>query len=419
MKKLLSFIIVISIFAVSSLQVLALDGEDESVEMSAHMITDIYVGQLSGVNAVQKKLILKNVRTLKQTGWENYKQAETFNLAGNDIEYYNDDKQISLDYAFKYFNRSSNEVYIALENHYSGKKVKKVTFRSEKDRMLPVETIIQSDSNGNFAMVSNSLNQISAGAGTIVVKNGFLVSPRLIANSDYAIVSLNGADKAAVVDIIDAPDVSQIVVARARVISVDDTLTPEEFRVQSMSILSNAHDRWNFTPIARYFDIDYNTLFISDMGDIGFQNFVGYTDKTDTRPNAISTINKAYTVLIDGSRAAAIIDAPYATEEVRGTIYDIIDDVIYLKNASYRNPTTGVWARISSPLGTVDETIQINVAPNTLVAKNNKRVDIDRLQIGADKLELGDKIHVLTDKLPTPLPLKSGAEINGYLVFVE
>lgn len=380
-------------YMLESAKELVLEGE-------GHLISTILRGQLSGINSVQNQMLVQNVQTLTKTGWSNYKQADNFNISGRDIEYYYDGKQISLDYALKYFKRSDNEVYIALENNYAGQKVKKVTFRSGRDQLLNPDTVINSDGNGRFAVLSNT-GQIKTDSGTIVRRYGRLVTGSNIMIPDYAVVSLNGGNTAAVVDIVDAPGNSQIVLARGRVLTVDEG---KSFKVQSMSVLSG--DEWLYTPIAREFSIDYNTAFITADGFSTLDKFVDYNSAVDD--TITTSVDKVYNILIDGSRAARIIDAPYSTNMVRGTVYSVDSSAgkAYLKNAVYLDSKTGIWM----PVSNTNATVEITLHPNTFITKNNQVA-------GQNSITVGDQLKVMTNTLPDKVT--PGTVIDGYIIFVE
>lgn len=360
------------------------------LEGEGHHISTLLKAQLAGFNQVQNKLDVQNVQTLTTTGWSNYKQADSFDLSGNDVEFYADSRRISLEEAMRFYKRADNQVYIALENNYAGEKIRKVTIRSGRDELLSSDTVINTNG-GSFTTLSGG--SISTDDGTIVRRNGRLVNGTNIMIPDYAHVSLNGGRSAAVVDIYDKPDNSQAVIARGRILSVDEG---NSFKVQSMSILTG--NSWSYTPVSREFSIDYNTLFINESGVVSQDTFKGYTED--------SVINKVYYVVIDGSRASHIIEAPYSTKAVKGTVYSVTDTTVSLKDAYYYNNTTGAWL----PVSNTNATVTINVHPNSLIAKNNQVVTSGRLTAG-------DNIRVMTNNLPDKVT--PGTEVDGYLILVE
>ncbi|MDR3091126.1 MAG: S-layer homology domain-containing protein [Clostridiales bacterium] len=380
-----------------------------TIESAGHEVTTLLRGQLSGLDPVQNKLLVQNVQQLAKTGWSGYKQSDSFSLTSRDTEYFHNGKQISAEYAQKYFKRADNEVYIALEDAYSGKKVRKVTFRDGRDQLLPSDAVMTAGANGSFSLPSAS-GEISTDAGSIVVRNGRLVDGRAIMPADYAAVSLNGGATAAVVNITDTPGAGQLILARGRVLSVDDG---KSFKVQSMAVLSG--DKWMYTPVSREFAVDYNTLFLDSSGPRKTADFLDYTDRSEGG-TATTVVDKVYNILVDGGRAAVILDAPYSTKMVRGTVYSVSGDTLYLRDASYRNNATGAWLPVSNN----DAAIQVKAHPNSLIGKNNARAALSSIQTG-------DQIKAYTDKLPQVTgaggvlvdKVSPGADIDGYIVFAE
>ncbi len=362
------------------------------IEGDEHFISTIIKGQLTSIDPIQNQLKIQNAQSLLKTGWGNYKNVEKYNIAGNDIEYFYEGKRISLDYATQYLKRSNGEVYIALENNYAGEKVKRVTFRPNRDELLSPDKVLNSDGNGNFSILSNN-GTISTDAGTIVRKNGRLVDGGSISIPDYAVVSLNGQNKAAVVDIFDAPNTSGVIIITGRVLKVNDG---KSFVVKSMSSL-NANE-WSYAPIQREFTIDYNTLFLNADGYVANDTFLGYGDD--------SVINKVYYVVTNGTHADVVVDAPYANKSLRGTVYKNEEGVISIKDVTYLEEKTGKWKAIS----TTNNTATVNVGSNTIIIKNNEFTT-------AKSLTNGDQIKIMTDKLPDKLV--SGIAVDGYILLVE
>ncbi|MDR1531671.1 MAG: S-layer homology domain-containing protein [Clostridiales bacterium] len=363
-----------------------------SLEGDEHFISTIIKGQLTGLDAVQNQLMVRNSQILAKTGWSNHQNVAQYSIAGRDIEYYLDGERINLDYAVKFLKRAEGEVYIALENNYAGEKVKKVTFRSGRDELLDADMVVQADGSGSFTIVSNN-GQIATDSGTIVRRYGRLVNGNDIVAPDYAVVSLNGGNKAAVVDITDAPGNVGVMVARGRVLSVDEG---RSFKVQSISLLTG--NTWTYSPVQREFTVDYDTIFMDASGVADSGTFIDYTDT--------SVANKAYNVVIDGARAARVIDAPYPNKSVRGTVYQAESGILSVNDAAYYNDQNGRWM----PVSYANPTLRITSPREAIIVKNNKLVNF------AD-LVPGDQVRVLTDALPDPIA--GGAAVTGYIILVE
>ena len=366
------------------------------LEGVGHQIPTILRGQLAGLNPTQNQLQLQNVVSLTNTGWTNHKQAANYSLAGRDIEYYHDGERISLDYAMRHFRRADMDVYIALEGNYAGERIKKVTFRSGRDRLI-TDTIIHADGNGDFRIFAVD-GAISTDSGTIIRRNGRLVDGTSIQFYDYAVVSLNGGNNAAVVDIFERPG-NDAILCRARVMSVDYGTS---FTVQSMAILSGTN--WIFTPVQREFSIDYNTVFITPDGFFTYDRFTDYNSAVDDTVQ--TSVDKVYNVLSDGTRAAVVVDAPYSTRAVRGTIYAIEDGTVHLRNATYLD-NMGVW----KPVSNVSATLEITIPINSII--------LDRDQhIGVNSLSIGNNVTVMTSNT-VPAIIPAGSVIEGYIVLVD
>ncbi len=362
------------------------------VEGDEHFISNIVKGQLTGLNPIQKQLEIKNAQSLGKAGWGNYKNLQKFSISAPDIEYYQDGNRISLDFAMQYLKRADGEVYLALENSVTGERVRKVTFRTGRDELLNPDTVISADGSGSFSLTGG---YVATDNGTIVRRHGRLVDGQNIMAPDYAFVSLNGAGKAAVVDIVDPPDTSGVIIARGRIMSVNDG---QSFKVHSMSVLTG--NEWAFTPVQREFTIDYDTLFLDTEGYVDRNKFIGYTQD--------SVVDKVYYFVTDGTKATHVVDAPYAVNMISGVIYENSADSLNLKDATYYTPKTGKWTTVSTKDATASvATDALNT--NCIIVKNNKVVLPNALQVG-------DRIRVLTEALP---PVAPGMEVTPAIILVD
>ena len=358
------------------------------IEDSGHTIGDIVKGEVGKIDPIQKEISITNSYVWGKSGWNDFKQVRKLSLANNDIEYFYNDKKIDLQFVEKYLKRSNGQVYIALEENYSGNIISRITFRTGRDEVLEPDIVVNSNNMGTFALSGTGVLQTDT--GTIIRKNGKLVDASSIAVNDYARVSLNGDGKAAIIDIYEAPVNNAINIARGRVSAIDEG---KSFTVESISQLSG--NDWTYSPVSRKFTIDGNTLFITESGIESIDKFIGITSD--------SKIGKAFTIIYDGSRATHIIDMPYPTKAVSGKVYSKGGEII-LKDGKFINGS-GAWESI----GVKDSSIKLKSAKNTIVIKENKVVSIDSLQ-------KGDLIRVLTDKFPDKMT--GGASIDARIIFV-
>lgn len=359
------------------------------VQDSGHLIGDILKGQLGAIDPIQKTLSLQNSYTLGKSGWQDYQQVRKLNTSNKNLACYYNGSQVSLDFLSSKLKRSNGEVYVALENGYSGNTIGKITVRTGRDEPLAPDIVTSVDGVGGFTTSANGT--IQTDKGTIVRKNGKLVDATNISVNDYVTISLNGDGKAGIVDITQAPVTNAVSIARGRVSKIEEG---KWFVVKAMSVLNG--DKWEYSPVERKFTIDEQTLYITSDGIKNINEFIGYTTNT--------SIDKAFTIIFDGDKATHIIDAPYPTKFVSGTIYET-GSTLKLKDGKYmKNDKT--WDSVSVK----DATINAKTSANTIVIKNNKVVSVSDIQ-------KGDKIRVMTEKLPDKIA--SGITVDARIIFVD
>lgn len=379
---------------------------DINLDTGGHHITAVVTGRLSGFSAAQNTIQLQNARELTPAGWSNNRQLATFNISGPNVQYFHDGRQVTLAQINRYLQRSDATVYMALENHFAGERAVKVSVRSGRDELIRAGEVLSS-ANHQFNLLELE-DMIRTDAGTIVVRNNRLVEPEHIFPSDWVRTSLNGVNPgiAAVVDIAPAPARTGVQIVRARVSQVWPF---ESFRVETMSILDGL--RWNFTPIAREFTIDHDTIFINEGGVTSIDDFLGHT--TD------SVIGDVFNVVVEGGRAAMVIDAPFTAPipalptspghlTVRGIIYAIEGDTVRLRDMTVYNAHTGAWGRFSAtdPSGTV------NTFANTIIVDRNQVIPANRLQVG-------QQIMAFSPVRRDMVTIAPGLAVDAYIVFVE
>ncbi len=153
--------------------------------------------------------------------------------------------------------------------------------------------------------------------------------------------------------------------------------------------------------VARTYNIDYNTIYLTNGGEVtSIDTFIDYT--------ADSVYGDVFNIIsFDGVYADYIISAPYTKQPVKGTIYNVDGDSVYLKDAMYLNTTTNTWTVISRK----DNTCVLTTYPNTIITKDDKVVGVSALQVG-------DQIDFYTTTLDYT-NMTSGMAIEGYIVEVN
>jgi hypothetical protein len=358
-------------------------------------VTNIYRGSLGKLNNAQRTLTILNSYELTKAGWRDYSRAKVLDVSNKNIKYYNNSKQISLDYAMNNLTYDGMQVYVAMEKYYDKEKVVKVTFRDGRDSVLSQDNIIYSNGNNIFKILQRP-NNINTDDGTIVVKNGKLVEDNNIVSPDYAQVILNGYNRAAVVNITPEPSNAATSIFRGRIKNIDEN---EQMEVQSFALLRDM--KWIYSPIPRLFTIDYETIIIDENGIVSQKDFIDYSEKTK--------VDNVYTIISDGTKAKYVVENPYCIDGVKGEIYEIANDNIKIKDTIVLNKNTNTWRDLSYSNSYAD----IKLQNNSIIIKNNE-------VISYDELEKGDVIKVLTNEyLINKLALNKSREVNGYIILVE
>jgi len=345
-----------------------------TIEGDARHITGIVRGHLTGINGPQNIMMVEHAQSLSPIGWTDFRDVGQFSLANPNISYFYNNRRITANEALRLFNPSGTTVYIALENHFAGERVAMVSFRSQREERLPTQTVIRSDGSGNI-WLNNQVDPIATDSGTIVRRNGRLVTGNDIMPGDHASVVLAGANRAAVVDITPAPDTSALQIFRVRVSRV---LDGQSFRVASMSQLFG--NNWVFTPLEREFTIDRTTRFIG--GTHTLDTFITYLDT--------SVFNQVFTIIADGAHATHIIEQPFANRSVRGTIVNATEDTLILRDVLALDHVTGRW----NPISIVNNTMTITMDATTIVGRNNAIVPTRYLQVGDEILVMTEIFYV-------------------------
>jgi len=374
------------------------------LEGDARHITSIVRGQLNNINLAQNQLVIRNTQRMAQAGWVDYRNLSQYSITAHgqhQIEYFHNGQPVSLGFVNQNLRHSDAEVYIAMETSHGGERVRMVSFRTGRDELLNPDTVVGVDGAGGFNILSNE-GTISTDAGTIVRRNGRLVDGRHIHPWDHAVVALNGENRAAVVDISAAPAYAGLQIVRGRLQSVDQG---RNFRVQSMALFDGV--QWHFTPIEREFTIDNQTMFMVD--DEAPMNINQFIDFNAIAPDltADSRIDQVFNIVVDGSRAAWVTDAPYSTQAMRGVIYSVDGDTIFLRDVHVRDTLSGRWSVISNISATATATVHSN------------SIIVDRNQvINANALQIGQQVRIMTRAADFPT-VAQGMEVDGFIVLVE
>jgi hypothetical protein len=363
------------------------------------------MGRIAGFHSAQNILQIEHAQELTPAGWSNHSHLRNVNIGGPNVRYYHDGVSVSFAHVTRYLQRSNATVYLAIEDHFAGERAVMVSIRSGRDELIQPATVLGTAQNGFHLLEIGGM--IQTDPGTIVVRNNRLVEPNHIFAPDWARVSLNGFNTAAVVNIEPAPSHTGVQIVRGRIAQV---MPNQSFRVETMSIFDGF--RWNFTPIAREFVIDRDTIFIDESGaQTSIDQFIGFTED--------SVIGEIFNVVVEGPRAARVIRAPFTEPipqlvtspghlTIRGTIYAVAGDNISLRDVSEFNGRTGQWTRISN----INATAQVNARGNTIVVNRDQVV-------GRHTLQVGQQILAFSDVRRDEIDIEPGMSADVFIILVE
>jgi len=353
---------------------------------------------------IQNRMVMSDVTSVPTNSptfaLPEFNNVATFSITNPGIEYVFMGEPVTLGWINEFVRRSPNTLaLLALENHHGGERIAQASFFTSRWEVLQPDVVIAVDGRGGFHIGSVD-GVITTSPGTVVVRDGTLVNGRNIRPGDYVRVTLYRENRAGVVEISPAPNFAGVQIARGRIQSVDQG---NSFRVQSMSLFDG--QQWHFTPIERLFTIDRSTRFIVDGFLMDLNDFVSFTPEAGL-DGAENVFNRVFNVVIDGSRAAWVTDAPHATESIRGIIYHVEGDTIHLRDTHVRDQLSGAWRLTSN----ISATATVNIGPNSIIVDRDQVVDLFSLQAG-------HQVRIMTESLPATIA--PGIEVNGRIVLVE
>lgn len=365
------------------------------IDVYGNNVANIYKGELGNSDKTQGTVNLYNTYQLSQLGWTDHSSAKALDISNSNIQYFDEAKPISLDYAQKYLSSDDVQAYVVTTEYYGKEKVEKITFRRGRDSVISPTNITYSNGQDQMNLLSEA-GSIKLDEGTIVIKNGKLVQAGNVIAPDYAQVIVAGQGKAAIINIKAEPNNDALTIMRGRIKSIEDG---NSFKVAShASLLDMAYI---YSPIPREFIIDHNTRIIGEEGPVSLSEFIDYSE--------FSKVDEVYTIIAEGTKAKYLVQNEYATQGVKGQIYQVNGSEVMIKDVMVYNSNTKKWTSLSL----TNNYGQINLLENSVIIKENKVVLMD-------ELEDGDKLRVMTtDNLSLKLLLQSDRAIDGVILFVE
>lgn len=368
----------------------ATDIKQITIEGEEHYISNIYKGIITKIDDMSDKVTVMGLRSFDKGSWKLTERkgfttipfAESFSI-------YSGDKLLDSEEANVLF--YSSEAYIAVEKGYGGEeRIVVLSYRDAEDTNVPTTVDTISDivsGSGSFTLYKEN-KEVKYLAGSIVVKNGRLVSGNSLDVDDKAYLALNRAYSsgdyyASVVKVDEPQNVNALTIYRGRISAIADETS---FTVESFSQLTGT--LWQYSNTPKTFNITLNTRILADDGLLNIRDFKGYGEG--------SYLNRTVYIVADGTNAVLVSTAPYATSNLKGTVYAKNGDSFALKNSIMYDNATFMWQLVPDAF--------FNVEVNSIIIKNGKVAN-------KSDIKVGDEVRVLR-KL-------AGWEGPGYIIFVE
>jgi hypothetical protein len=373
-----------------------------AVENERQWITGIYKAKIAYIDEVSDKLVTQNLETLTNGQWVKADRkgvtgiplAEEFNL-------YAGGAQMDISRVNRLL--KGNEAYIAVNKDYGGEEqAVLVSFRSEDDaEIIYNDTVANTLARTGEFTLFNANSRVKSDKGTIVIKDGRLVSGTNIVRDDSAYVVVNRSDAngqlfAGVVNIDTRTGGDFVQIYRARIKSINDS---KDFTVESFSQLKGL--TWSYANTPKTFRLNPDTKIMDDTGVVNQRDFIDY--------GSSSYANRTVYILAKDTDTVLISTVPYGIYNVRGQIFDI----------------TG---------GKTGEEGTVTLEPTGLKLRNVKVYDLGTYtwsDIGETSLSLPQNSIILKNKsIAKPSDLKKGDRIRvikkdnttqgeAYIVLVE
>lgn len=360
------------------------------IDQDTRYISNIYKGDLAGIDAYKSILNIKYAQSLSKTGWGTYTNILSLKYDPKTVEAYKSGKRVSADYVARSLKNAGQTVYVAAEQYMGKERAAKLNFEEAYQNTLPVTTIIDVTPSSIRLLSGENL---MVGADTLIVRDKRLIEPHNIMVGDYAQVVVSGANKAALINITTPKTTGDLQVYRGRIKKIADR---ESFEVETVSLLQD--HLWYFHPTPRSFTIDYQTKFYTENGasENGIEDFLGYGEN--------SRIGAVYTIVTVGDKATVITDSPYHTESIKGVVYEIGEDAVKVKDVYYYQKGTKKWTLFSNK----NVGASVKLMPNSVIVKEGK-------VIPARLLKPGDKIIGMVD-----VNLKDASgEVTASIIMVQ
>ncbi|NJD03975.1 MAG: S-layer homology domain-containing protein [Ruminiclostridium sp.] len=380
----------------------ATDLKEVTIEGDEHFISNIYKGEVSYMNEMSDKLILLNMQVFRDGAWERTgRKGFTSMPLSDEYRIYLGDSIYDIEKVNRLL--AGNEAYIAVEKDYGGEeKAVLVSYRFADDTEVRYTDNITVAISGSASFgLSYEDRSIGYDAGSIVVKNGRLVSGGSLSENDRAYVVANrsygtGYFNAGVVLVEAAVDNGLTQIFRARIKAIDEN---NSFTVESFSQLIGTD--WEYCNTPKTFSLTFDTRLLGDDGVLNMRDFKGYGDD--------SYLNRSVYVVSDGTDALLVSTASYGTANVKGTVFEISGGETGEEGAILAEPDylrlrdTGIY-NVQDFMWDAAKEMSIDIPDNTIIIKDGKIIK-------PSEIENGDDVRIIKKD--------TGLTGDAYIILVE
>jgi len=373
-----------------------------TIESGEHYISNIYKGKVSYIDNASDTLVLVNAEVFERGQWTrtDHKGATSIKLSNKYNIYYNN-KEIKKDVINKYM--SDAEAYVAVERSYGGEEQAVViSFRKEGDKEVIYDDVIAGAEYGKGSVnLTKNYNTLTLGLGSIIIKNGRLVTANSISNDDAVYVVANrdnssGVFVAGIVEVKENTSTGTVAIYRGRISSIEEN---KGFTVESFSQLNGFI--WAYSNTPKTFNINYDTRILGNDGLMSHRDFTPYGEE--------SFIGSVVYIVADGIDATVVSTAPFGIYNAIGDLYEINGGTVGEEGTVITQPNelklrNAMIFDTSQYLWTSSNDMTVNLLNNTIILKNNKIIkpsDLrkgDRLRIvKSENTETGDAYIVIVE----------------------
>ncbi len=374
-----------------------------TIESGRHHISNIYRGSIERINTVSRSITIRNLEVFSRGMWvrTGVSAYSTIKLA-DEYFIYENNRKLDIETAARYYNY--RDAYIAVEKDYGGKERAVVlSYINKSDSEIIINDSIES-ANTSYGLITlaGSFKALNFGEGSIIVKDGRLVTGLSLSEKDTAYIAAlrdyySGDYFAAIVQVSSRTS-SQPEIYRGRIRSINEF---RDFTVESFSRLDGTS--WEYANTPKTFKITYDTRILDDKGLVNPRNFVGYGKN--------SYVGRVVYIVASETDALLVSTAPFGPggTHVKGMVYEMTGLVTDESGQPIDGPTGLGIARVKY-FDPEDFTwkdnpeMELNLLENTIFLKGDKIIE-------ARDIKKGDEIRVYMGR--------NGNRGDAYIVMVE